>query len=185
MLQTISDLIGAVEFLTVPDGADIYIDNVHQGVKTTCIIDNVPTGEHDYTLKLDGYISVSGLFNIQSSEQTNIKVDLLPEIGDFGYINISSTPEGGTVYIDDVIMDSVTPTVIKNVKPGNYMIKIVLDNYINYMEYINVKAGEITYLNILMDTVDKEKELDTSKLFKIALIGLFLVGATKVVSNKN
>lgn len=187
MLQTISDLIGTVKFITVPEGVDIYVDNIYQDVKTSCTIENVPIGEHIFRLEFDDYVPVLGLLNIQKDITTKVNIEMLPVVEDVGYIIISDILENANVYIDDILDESNISPIIITVSPGNHIIKIFLAGYEDYIEVFSVKVNQMIYINVLMEklTIEEVEEISVvDKLFKPVLLAAASIGMIKLVNSK-
>ena len=68
---------GSVQFITVPTGADIYVDGTPQGAKTPATITNLSSGNYTYELVLSGYKDVTGTFTIEAGKTTIVNVDLI------------------------------------------------------------------------------------------------------------
>jgi len=64
-----------------------------------------------------------------------------------GSIDIQSSPDGATVYLDGVDTGNITPYIITNLEPGDYAIKLDLFHYEYREETVTVNADETTYIN--------------------------------------
>ncbi|MBT8507577.1 hypothetical protein AZH53_03970 [Methanomicrobiaceae archaeon CYW5] len=60
---------------------------------------------------------------------------------DTGTISIISIPEGATVYVDDIVKGS-TPLEISDISPGIYTVKLTKSGYEDYLETVDVIAGQ-------------------------------------------
>jgi hypothetical protein len=65
----------------------------------------------------------------------------------FGSIDIQSSPDGATVYLDGFDTGNITPYIITNLEPGDYTIKLDLFHYEYREETVAVNADETTYIN--------------------------------------
>ena len=65
----------------------------------------------------------------------------------FGSIDIQSSPDGATVYLDGEDTGNITPYIITNLEPGDYTIKLDLYHFEYREETVTVNADETTYVN--------------------------------------
>jgi hypothetical protein len=66
---------GSLSIVTIPGGADIYIDGIKQSDKTPAIID-IPIGQHIYRLTYFGYIDEEGMVPIQEGQTYDLFVTM-------------------------------------------------------------------------------------------------------------
>ena len=79
---------GSLIIYSTPAGAEIFLDDADQGVKTPNAISSVPVGVHAYTLKLAGYNNYTGLVSIVQDQTTLVSAVLT-----------SSGPSSGTALL--------------------------------------------------------------------------------------
>ena len=60
-----------------------------------------------------------------------------------GSLDVSSTPSGASIYVDDTYK-GVTPKVISEVSEGSHQVKIARNGYYDYTRIANVAAGKTT-----------------------------------------
>lgn len=70
--------IGNISFASIPPGAEIYIDDADQNIKTPATISDIPVGTHTYTLKQAGYIDVTGTVDVESNQTAIASATLIP-----------------------------------------------------------------------------------------------------------
>ncbi|MBD3285674.1 PQQ-binding-like beta-propeller repeat protein [candidate division WOR-3 bacterium] len=68
--------------------------------------------------------------------------------GPVGTIEISTTPNGATVYIDDTVTQYVTDCVIEEVPEGEHIIKLELDGYSDWDSTVTVEKKEIVTIDV-------------------------------------
>lgn len=139
--------IGAIKFISIPEGAEIYIDGADQGVKTPATLINLPAGEHTFTLKLEGYNDTVGTVQISGGMITYVYATLIPLSPTTGAIDVSSTPAGAELFIDGTDQNVKTPTNITDLPEGSYTIKLTLTGYQEWAGTVNIKAGQTAYLS--------------------------------------
>ena len=125
----------AAAIQTIPAGARIYLDNQYlensEQIKTT-------VGEHELKVIMSGH------------EVLNKKIFITPEQTFFKYklkekkdipIFINSSPEGATVYIDDV---KIGKTPVSSFYPaGTFKIKIIKKSFEPLEEFIDIKTNRV------------------------------------------
>ena len=80
---------------------------------------------HTWKIECDLYRTESGRVTITNKENV-VDITMLPE---FGYLNVTTTPENGAqVYINDSMV-GVTPYKSDKLSIGNYTIKVVKDKF--------------------------------------------------------
>lgn len=68
-----------------------------------------------------------------------------------GIISVSSLPLGAAIYLDDLRVPQKTATVIRNLSPREYSVKLVLENYRPWEKTVPVKAEKASVLeNVLL-----------------------------------
>ena len=91
---------GALQVVTSPGGADLYIDSIYKG-KTSTAIGSIATGTHVLLLKHYGYQDLTGKVIIEEGKTTYLSFTLIPFTEPTtGNLRISSDPAGAGIYID-------------------------------------------------------------------------------------
>ncbi|AKB27272.1 S-layer-like array protein [Methanosarcina siciliae T4/M] len=97
---------GNIKITTVPNGSEIYINEIPVG-KTPALIEDVPSGFYEVVLKQDGYEDVFERVTVTAGETYSISKKL--RISRWTY-SVSSSPSGAKVYLDGGYK-GVTPVV--------------------------------------------------------------------------
>jgi hypothetical protein len=97
-----------------------------------------------------------------------------------GVIYLSTAPGSATVYLKDAQCQEETPTVIRELLPGSYSVKLVLDGYKAWTRTVPVEAEKATVLDkiLLLPLQWKAESLLPEKLQDILPVpksGFFLV----------
>ncbi len=148
-LPTLSNA-GVLQVISTPGGADVYVDQVFAGITATTI-GNLQDGNHKVRLRLTGYEDWTGDVQIQGGKTTTITPTLVPiSQASTGDIRVSSTPPGGSVYLDGVFQ-GLTPhsehLELTQITPGVHLISIQLPNYQDYQDTVQVNASQIIVLS--------------------------------------
>jgi hypothetical protein len=135
---------GALQVVTSPGGADLYIDNIYQG-KTSTAIGSIATGTHVVTLKQYGYQDLTGQVIIEEGKTTYLSFTLVPFTEPTtGNLRISSDPGGAGIYIDgsyNGVTHADELTAFTGITPGQHSVELKLSNYQGYTETVEIVAG--------------------------------------------
>lgn len=76
MVLVTSEDTGVMSFKTDPVGASIYLDGEEYPVTTPSAINNIPEGQHTYTLRKDGYLDFIGDVSVSSGQLCCVEVNM-------------------------------------------------------------------------------------------------------------
>jgi hypothetical protein len=137
---------------SVPQGADVKVDNVWQG-QTPDRIGNLAPGDHTIRLQLAGYQTMKQQVMITAGQETQITPSLVkdyPEV-QTGSVSVSSNPPGATVYLN-ADYQGVTPVTgyldLTDLTPGVYTILLKASQHEDFSNSISVIAGQTTPVNV-------------------------------------
>lgn len=141
-------------FLTIrsmPEGADVYVDNVLKG-GTPCSIKLLP-GKHTFRVEKTLYQPEAGNIIISGQEKdgkTEKSFVLRPA---FGTIKITTIPvQGATIFLDNEETGKTTPFTLTKVKSGTHRIAVRKDLYQPQNVEVIVKDGETIEKTITLTT---------------------------------
>lgn len=136
--------VSLLEVNSEPAGADIYINDEKVG-KTPTEIDIYEFGKFKVDIKLDGYLDYSREVDItEDYHDLNVKLEKA------GLLTVKSNPPGAEVFLNDKTVGK-TPLTLPKLKKDNYKVKLVLKNYQEYVQDIDL---------IKMDKVDVDVKLE-------------------------
>jgi len=138
---------GCIYFDSNPQGAEIWLDDTIENVSNTgfitpAIICDLPLGVHAYKLIKTGYQDIIGSIDLLPGEGGSIfnTMTLL------GVLEITSSPTGATIYIDDTIIGT-TPLNI-SLTPEIYTYGLTLSGYQDVTGDVEILPGQTTTLTI-------------------------------------
>ncbi|MEI7434847.1 MAG: PEGA domain-containing protein [Methanomicrobiales archaeon] len=135
---------GALQVVTSPGGADLYIDDIYKG-KTSTVVGSIATGTHVVVLKHYGYQDINGKVIIEEGTTTYLSFTLVPFTEPTtGNIRISSDPAGAGIYIDGTyngVTHAGELTTFTGIAPGPHSVELKLSNYQGYSETVEIVAG--------------------------------------------
>ncbi|MDD3069697.1 MAG: PEGA domain-containing protein, partial [Methanoculleus horonobensis] len=108
-----SETAGAIDVVSYPAGADVFLDNRYQG-KTPAAgvytISNVPAGSHTMRVALSGYLDYTTSVVVSGATTSHVTATLQPgqQPTSTGSISVTSSPSGAEVYIDNAYK-GITP----------------------------------------------------------------------------
>jgi len=109
--------------------------------------------------------------NIREDVDTEFVLPHEPKIGT-GQLSIDSKPRDAKIYLNGALIESKTPTTIKNLIPGRYEIKVSRSNYGIAKKRVYISENETTSVSLQMPSRSRQIGLFTA----IVLIGGITVG---------
>ena len=128
---------GSVRIESEPTGAVIFINGENAG-KTPDVITGIRPGRHEVEIRLQGYDSSLQMVKIKNGKESLFSTVLQRKKGSFIVI---SNPTNAVIYIQGK-KSGRTPCTITELKPGNYTIELVLDDYQTWSEKADIVPGE-------------------------------------------
>lgn len=130
---------GSVLISTVPEGAQVLVDNkANQSLVTPQTVFSLAPGLHTLTISKDGYTAAARTVQITAGAQSNLVVQLeLPS----GILTVASNPTAAYIVIDGASTGHVTPSQVP-VAPGNHTLTLRKMGYLDASDAISVKPGE-------------------------------------------
>lgn len=135
-------------------GAEVFIDGVDYKVTTSgaTLITDISPGTHQYTLKMTGYKDSIGTFGVSAGSTVFIDAEMVPLLT-IGSIEITSTPSGAEVFIDNVNTSKTTPASVMNLATGSHSYKLVLMGYQDSMGVFDITAGKVTPVDVILKAI--------------------------------
>ncbi len=119
--------------------------------------------------------SINGTYNTQAECQAACTAP------NTGSLNVSSTPAGARVYVDNADLGSVTPAVITNLTSGNHTYRLVLSGYKDAAGTFMIASGQTTAVSVPM--VKEEGGLSSTTLGLVAAVAFGVVVVAAVVGS--
>lgn len=143
---------GSISIYSNPRGADIYIDDVYEGL-TPLELNEISVGTHTIKLVMPGYQGWIQEIYISSSQVERISVDLEPETS-YGSIVVSCDQGGAKIFLNGTFKkatsDVSSSTILENIEAGYYELIIIKDGFRAWIEDIEVFAEEETLVEAQM-----------------------------------
>ncbi len=130
-----------------PQGASIYIDGKDKGEVAKTPWSGSLEGEHTYLVEKRGYKSKEGTIAPDPSKLLVLQI-VLSEEDYLGWVDIRSNVPGADVFVDDKTVGAIGKTPYSgNFKPGKHTFYVSADGYDEFVQEIEVIAGEAHELN--------------------------------------
>ena len=124
---SLSQDVGGILVMSVPSGAEIFIDGETTGQKTPHTFTDYPPGEYTVSVSLDGYaVVVPQSVTVVGGQESSVEFTLSQSVGGF---RVTSSPSGASIVVDGVDTGQVTPYTFSDIPVGSYSVAVVLDGY--------------------------------------------------------
>lgn len=140
---------GILDLEIIPDGVTVYIDGILSSPATNEQTKSLPIGNHTLQLIKTGYITKSMDIVINYNEISSITCHLLPQTGT---INITSTPKGANVYIDNTFA-GLTPLICDDLRFGLYSVTVSKDGFVPITRQLIVQEESTTDYSFVLNSV--------------------------------
>ena len=142
--QIPSPTTGTISVSSTPGGAYVYLDGSYEGVTPysgSYLIHNIGAGSHTLRLSLAGYQDSTVPVNVQGGGIATVSVPLNPTtpVSTTGTLEISSTPTGADVYINNEYKGIAPLTV--TLPTGTYSVTFKLTGYTESSVSATVNSG--------------------------------------------
>mgnify|MGYP001050138901 FL=1 len=140
-----SDTTGAIDVVSYPAGADVFLDEKYQGKTPSAgvyTISNVAVGSHTVRVALSGYQDYTTPVGVSSATTSHVSAALQPgqSTTTTGSIAVTSSPSGAEVYIDNAYK-GITPVTVDGVAAGTHAVRVALSGYGDWATTVQVGAG--------------------------------------------
>ncbi len=154
--------VGMVEVVSVPGGADVYLDGEHQLARTPMQIDDIEPGvAHELRVSLPGLpewqtqftledttkpLAIKAILSKEAAEKARMRGE--PIVAGIagegkGAIAVGSEPPGALIYLDGVATGKKTPATLEGVAAGlDHVVLLELDGHAPGFERLHLEAAE-------------------------------------------
>ncbi len=145
---------GKIYIGSIPDHAAIFINHKNSGYFTPDTIPYLNDGNQLVTLKLKLYKDSSEIVPVKKDSTSKIFFDFVNNPTMRGYLYIDSNPLNAAIFINDTLIDKVTPVTIGNLLPGEYSIRLESNGYWYSKSTVQIRSDKTTRISInLRDTL--------------------------------
>ncbi|WP_319642869.1 PEGA domain-containing protein [Methanovulcanius yangii] len=140
---------GTVSITSNPAYASVYLDGVYHGQTepgTPLVINGVTAGTHTVKVTLAGYQDSVTSVTVNSGQTSTVTANLQGGATGNGAIDVTSSPTGATVYLNNV-NKGITPVTLTDLTPGSYTVTLKLSGYTDYSSTVEVNSGATSYVS--------------------------------------
>ncbi len=140
---------GSVSVTSNPAYASVYLDGVFHGQTepgTPLNINGVAAGTHTVKVTLAGYQDSVTSVTVNSGQTSTVTANLQGGATGNGAIDVTSSPTGATVYLNNV-NKGITPVTLTDLTPGSYTVSLRLSGYTDYSSTVEVNSGTTSYVS--------------------------------------
>lgn len=131
-------LVGGLHVVSDPPGATVFVNGDVRGV-TPCGVRDVPVGQTEVELVMQGYVSVKQTAEVAGDAIFRLRLKLEPLAG-VGAVSVLVEPAGATVELDRVPAGR-TPLVLRNVRAGAHSLRVSRSGLQPMQRTVNVGPG--------------------------------------------
>ena len=135
---------GAINFVTTPVGASIYIDGIYKGITSRKV--EVSPGFHTVMVALTGFETESKSMYVSAGETASFYALLKKKPTD-GTLAIGSSPHGARIYVNGVYRGTTPATRYTSITipAGTHSVRLTRDGYQDETTTARVDVGKTTY----------------------------------------
>lgn len=136
-----------------PRNFQIHVDGRFTGSYTPDLVPYIPEQPHSLKLERKFWKDTSITVDLSVRPTDSVYINLLLNNSMYGDIEVNSTPEGASIYLNDSLLNMTTPAVIEHLIPGRYKLKVNKFSYRGTEEKVEVYSSAVTKINsALQDT---------------------------------
>jgi len=142
----ISERVGRVMAISIPRGAEVYLDHGYQGISPKRIED-IQTGQHLLEFVMPGYEIWSKTITVSSNRTTQVEANLVP-VEYYGEISLTCEQPNALVFVDGIEYGKTPPKgtfIIRDIKEGYHELTVMKpgsQGYRTWTQTVKVLGGE-------------------------------------------
>jgi len=142
----VSERVGRIMAISIPRGAEVYLDHEYQGISPKRIED-IQTGQHLLEFVMPGYEIWSKTITVSRNRTTQEEANLNP-VEVYGEISLTCEQPNALVFVDGIEYGKTPPNgtlVIRDIKEGYHELTVMKpgsQNYRTWTQTVKVLGGE-------------------------------------------
>lgn len=145
---------GWISVSSTPSGADVYLNDVSTGRKTSCMLADVEPGDHKVSITFPGYSQYDEYVEVTGGDTVVVDATLS---ADHTVLRVLSEPQGAEILIDGVNTGEKTNKAFNGLSEGSHHILLILDGYYDWDTTVSLIKGDTV-------TVDAELKVDNGAI---------------------
>jgi archaellum component FlaG (FlaF/FlaG flagellin family) len=143
---------GKIRVTSDPSQARVFLDGTYRG-RTPITVGDVTVGEHQIKITKDDYYDWSETVMVRS-DRTSAVLARLDRIPRTGSISVTSSPSHARVFLDGEYRGR-TPLTIRNVRVGEYQIKVTKEGYYDWSQAIRVRPNVTNRVFAMLEPIPR------------------------------
>ena len=144
---------GKIVISSEPEQSLIFLNGRNTGRYTPDSLSFLDDGEYSITLKRKYFKDTTLAVTILRESRAELYVDYKSNPSMYGRLALFSNPLGGSIILNDSILNLNTPDTISGLLPGEYNVRIKLSNHREAMINTIVQSSKLnSYSVVLRDT---------------------------------
>jgi len=164
---------------STPSGASVYVDGDYCGSTPSddlLDINDIVPGTHDVTVKKPGFMDYTTRINIGAGGKERVFASLQPAALTAASVDITSTPGGADVFVNNVYM-GISPLTFHDVQEGTYTVEIRMPGYSSFSSSGQVIPGQSIHVIAALSPVATPVPTTKAPISPfLVLISLIIVG---------
>ncbi|MEN6610298.1 MAG: PEGA domain-containing protein [Methanoregulaceae archaeon] len=137
--------VGTIQVTSIPEGAIVTMDEIFADT-TPATFANIPAGDHIIEVVMAGHQPWIKKVTVIGGKAIYVDATLKETQSGTGIINITSSPSGADIYIDDIYY-GFTPKTIGNQPAGVHAVRLILAGEMSWEGNVTVNSGEETVIS--------------------------------------
>jgi hypothetical protein len=140
--------LGVISVTSTPSAAKIWVDGEDSGLITPSDL-TLTEGDHVIEVRLDGFV-LDGSPETVTIDPDNL-IDLSQTLLRSGFLNVTSTPDGAEILIDEISTGQATPALLE-IAAGTHVVSLVRAGWISspVSMDINVPEGDTATADFIL-----------------------------------
>ena len=167
---------GTILVSSSPAGGKVYIGGSYKGVTPSSgwlTVANVAAGTQNVQVSLSGYQTFVQTITLVGGQSFEVNAQLTPTAPTSGSLQITSSPSGAQIYLNNQNSNALTPYTATDLQPGYYSVTLRLPGYQEWTQSFEVIAGQSTPVTATLTSTAQPTQ---SPLGLPALIGALGIG---------
>ena len=167
---------GTVLVSSNPAGGKVYIGGSYKGVTPSTgwlTVANVAAGSQNVQVSRSGYQTFVQTITLSGGQSFEVNAQLTPNAPTSGSLQITSSPSGAQIYLNNQNSNAITPYTATGLQPGYYTVTLRLPGYQEWSQSFEVLSGQSTPVTATLTSTAQPTQ---SPLGLPALIGALGIG---------
>ncbi|MBA7598847.1 hypothetical protein ES703_05872 [subsurface metagenome] len=139
---------------STPKGAEIWLNGSNTGQLTDHLFERLAPGSYVVRLVLAGYKDWVDTVEVVGGQTTTIDANLSSATGN---LQVNSTPTGAEIWLDGSNTGQLTNHLFEDVSPGSHIVKLTKEGYKDWIDTVEVVAGETTTIDATLEEIVVEE----------------------------